>query len=100
METVVADEAGALEGETMIQRRWLGETNRRMPIELHEPLALPSLDQNLVALDRHEQFQSLNPLDRHAQGIIVTKVIDLGDVFALDGCDPHGLPPAVRLGFS
>src|SRR5436190_9451831 len=74
MQAIVADNACALDAEAVIDRGRLGKADRRVPIQAHEPLTLAPPDQYLVALDRHEQFQSLYPFDRNAQGVVMTKI--------------------------
>src|SRR5438552_1240442 len=77
VEAVVADEARALQAEPPVATQQLREARRRVPVKPHQPLAFPALDQDLVTLDGHEQFQPLYPFDRHAQRVVMAQVVEL-----------------------
>src|ERR1700680_4534201 len=91
MEMVVADQARALQPETPIARRRLHHASRWMPIDSHDALALASFDQHLVTMHRGEEDQPLHPINGHSQSVVVTQIIELGGIFALDGDHPHRL---------
>ena len=97
MQTIVADQARALEPRPQSQgggsiMRIAGCQSMRT---IRSPLR--RLDQHLVAMHRGEERQSLHPVDRHPQSVVVAQIVELGGVFALDGGDPHGLALAVGL---
>jgi len=95
MQLIVAEEARAPNAQAPVARRWLHETDRRVPVEAHQLLALAAFDQHLKALHRHEQLKSLHPFDAHAQRVIVAQVAELGRVLPLDRRDAEHLPLAV-----
>ena len=97
MQVVVTDQARPPDARPVVCRGRLDHAGRRMPVEMDAPLPLPALDQDGVAMHGREQRQSLRPVDGHPQSVIVAEVVELGTVFALDGGNPQGLAPAVRL---
>src|SRR5450631_4363982 len=71
MQLIVADEARAPDAQAPVAWRRLHQTDRRVPVEAHQLLALAALDQHVEALHRNEQLESLHPFDAHAQRVIV-----------------------------
>src|SRR5258708_20614596 len=98
MQLVIADDANAIAAKTRLAQRWLDRLDQRMPIELDQALAFAATYQHVEALHRHVELERLDPLDGHAQGIVVTQVIELGAMLALDRLDPHrfALPVSLR----
>ena len=95
---LVADQTYPTETQTPVARRRLGQPGDWVPVELDQSFAFSSPDHHVQALHRHEQFQCLDPLRRHAQRVIVAQVVELGAVFALDGRHPQRLAPSIGLG--
>jgi hypothetical protein len=51
---------------------------------------------HVETLHRHVKVQRLNPFDGDAKGVIVTQIVELGAIFALDRLDPQHLSTPVR----
>ena len=101
---LVADQTYPTETQTPVARRRFGQPGRGVPVELDQSFAFSPPDHHFQALHRHEQFQRLDPLRRHAQRVIVAQVVELGAVFAFDGRRPAATragdrrPPFLRRG--
>ena len=87
------------EPEASLAQQRLNCPHQRVPVDADRPLALTPLDQHLEALDRYVEFQRLHPVHRDPQRIVVSQIVELCPVLALDGGNPHGFAAAVGFGF-
>ena len=98
MQALVAHQSGEVQAETPVAGWGFGQASDGMPINIDQAFALAAADQHLEALNREEQLKGLDPVDRDAQRVVMTEVVELGPVLALDGGDPLMFPIAVDVG--
>jgi hypothetical protein len=98
MQLLIADQTYSIETWSKLAEWRLDHAYQRVPVELSQPFAFAPANEHGETLHRQIQFQRLNPLDRHAQSVVVTQIVELGMVFAFDCGDPQRLAPAVGIG--
>ena len=91
MQGVIANLAGALPRVTILARGLIQLAGEGVPVKRDESLALATLDEHGKPLDRHHQFQRLQPCQIYFHRILPAHIADLGLVLAGDCFQPLAL---------